>query len=127
MNIEPKPIAYFLIFAVFGGFLLFSFLFCVFKWKKYYSINAYILKIGYYGYDLFFINIICFIVASIIWLHISYESYYHGLDSRTSKYNKEYFEQAKIIFNNKNDSLQECKDKFKFIASTSIAGISIID
>ncbi len=86
------------------------------------------LKFGSYKkYDPICINILSFIICSIIWYFISYCSYYHGLDSSAKLYYHEYYKQATNIIANTNYSLPDCTNELELLASASITGITVMD
>lgn len=122
-----KPILCLALLTVFVCIFLFS-VFFLFKKEKYNSIKIYGKKFGLYkSYQPIVINVLCFAIAIVIWIFISYNSYYHGLSSSTKKDNYSYLQQAEKIFDDPNCSLQESIEKFKRLTYVSISGITITD
>lgn len=97
-----------------------------FKKEKYNPIDIFGLKFGLYkSYEPGLWFLVCLLAAVLIWILISYKSYYHGLDSQTKRYNRLYCREAVKIFSS--NSMETGIDKFINIASASYSGIKIIN
>ena len=118
-------ISCFLLFLFCIYWILYSIKF-LFKKEKYNPINIFGLKLGLYkSYEPGLWFLLCLLASVLIWILISYKSYYHGLDSQTKRYNGLYCKEAVKIFNS--NSMETSVDKFINIASASYSGIKIIN
>lgn len=107
---------------------LYSIVFAIKRRKKEIEIWALPkISIVFISYIPIILNVICVAVSACIWIFISYNSYYHGLESAVLKDNSLYVKQAKNIFSDTTHSLQENIERFKFISSTAISGITMVD
>jgi len=69
--------------------------------------------------------IVCTFISGILWIWLSYYSYYDGLHSSTNQDNHFFIKKAEKIFNNKNCSFEEQINQYKLITEVSISGITI--